>query len=181
MLTLEILAVLTLLLALLVHAMVRSQWQRRASAVLAGARQGSQILIVDDDPDFSRITKRILETHGYDTLTVTNGTDALKVLYYARGNRPDLVLLDIMMDYVTDGLDVRRSMQQHPDLRQIPVVMVTSLTGVQGQSILPHGEYAQATGWLAKPVRAEQLVNTVQSALASRSPSYLPAPVPVAS
>jgi len=181
MLTLEILAVLTLLLALLVHAMVRSQWQRRASAALAGTRQGARILIVDDDPDFSRITRRILETHGYDTLTVTNGTDALKVLYYASGNRPDLVLLDIMMDYVTDGLDVRRSMQQDPDLRHIPVVMVTSLTGVRGQGILPRREYAQATGWLAKPVRADQLVSTVQSALASTSPSYLPAAVPVAS
>jgi chemosensory pili system protein ChpA (sensor histidine kinase/response regulator) len=180
MLTLEILAVLALLLALLIHAMIRSQWQRRASAALAGVRQGARILIVDDDPDFARITKRILETHGYDTLTVSSGTDALKVLYYARGNRPDLVLLDIMMDYVTDGLDVRRIMQQNPDLRHIPVVMITSLTGVRGQSILPHREYAQATGWLAKPVRADQLVDVVKSSLAT-SPTYLPSPVPVAS
>ena len=180
MLTLEILAVLTLLLALLVHAMFRSQLQRRASAALAGAREGAQILIVDDDPDFARITKRILETHGYNTRTVSSGTDALKVLRYSRGGRPDLVLLDIMMDYVTDGLDVRRRMQQDPDLRHIPVVMVTSLTGVRGQSVLPQREYARATGWLAKPVRAEQLVSVVESSLAT-SPSFLPAAVPVAS
>ncbi len=180
MLTLEIIGVLALLLALLVQAMVRSQWQRKASAALAGTLAGARILIVDDDPDFARISRKILETHGYDTLTVSNGTDALKVLYYARGNRPDLVLLDIMMDYVTDGLDVRRSMQQDPDLRDIPVVMVTSLTGVRGQNLFPGSEYARATGWLAKPVRAEQLVNIVRSSLAT-SPSYLPAVVPVAS
>jgi CheY-like chemotaxis protein len=180
MLTLEIIAVLSLLLAVLVQAMVRSQWQRKASTALAGTRQGARILIVDDDPDFARITRTILETHGYDTLTVSNGTDALKVLYYARGNRPDLVLLDIMMDYVTDGLDVRRSMQQDPDLRDIPVVMVTSLTGVRGQNLLPRREYARATGWLAKPVRAEQLVSAVRSSLAT-SPSYIPAAVPAVS
>jgi CheY-like chemotaxis protein len=180
MLTLEITVVLALLLALLVQAMVRSQWQSKASAGLAATRGGARILIVDDDPDFARITRKILETHGYDTLTVSNGTDALKVLYYARGNKPDLVLLDIMMDYVTDGLDVRRSMQQDPDLREIPVVMVTSLTGVRGQNLLPHSEHARATGWLTKPVGAEQLVNMVRSSLAT-SPSYLPAAVPVAS
>jgi CheY-like chemotaxis protein len=180
MLTLEILAVLALLLALLGYAMVRTQLQSRNYAGVSDTGRGARILIVDDDPDFLLITERILESHGYDTVTVSNGTDALKVLYHTRGTKPALVLLDIMMDYVTDGLDARRMMQQHPDLRDIPVVMVTSLTGVKAQQVLPSDEYAHAKGWLTKPVTAVDLLNTVGAALAT-SPTRVRAAVPVAS
>jgi len=180
MLTLEILAVLALLLALLGYAMLRTQLQSRKSAGSSDTGRGARVLIVDDDPDFLLITKRILESHGYDTVTVSNGTDALKVLYHTRGTKPDLVLLDIMMDYVTDGLDVRRMMQQHPDLRDIPVVMITSLTGVKAQEMLPSDEYAHAKGWLTKPVAAGDLLNTVGTALAP-SPARVRAAVPVVS
>jgi len=180
MLTLEILAVLALLLALLGYAMLRTQLQSRKSAGLSDTGRGARVLIVDDDPDFLLITKRILENHGYEALTVSNGTDALKVLFHRRGPKPDLVLLDIMMDYVTDGLDVRRMMQQHPDVKDIPVVMVTSLTGVEAQLALPSDEHAHAKGWLAKPVAAEDLLNTVRTALAT-SPAGVGVAVPVAS
>jgi chemosensory pili system protein ChpA (sensor histidine kinase/response regulator) len=180
MLTLETLAVLALLIALMICAMVRTKFQRNNPCRHADARRGARILIVDDDHDFVGITRRILESSGPHVITVSSGADALKVLYRARYSAPDLVLLEIMMDYVTSGLDVRRMMQRHPRLRDMPVMMVTSLTGMRRKEMLPSGGHARASEWLTKPEAAQQLLNTVRAALAA-SPAHIPELVPVAS
>jgi len=180
MLTVEIIVVSMLLVGLLIYAMVRTQLEKRKSSVLGEARQGAKILIVDDDPDFVKIATRILESHGYQISTATSGASALKALYFKRRNKPDLVLLDIMMDYVTDGLDVRKIMQNDPDLAYIPVIMVTSLTGVRRQEIFPSDEQMAVDAWLSKPVKAEVLLRTVQDALTG-VPAGVPVGVPAVS
>jgi PleD family two-component response regulator len=116
MLTIEIIGVLALLVGLLIYAMVRTQLRRRELSVLWEAIRPARILIVDDDPDFVKITKKVLGSHGYETVTASSGSGALRILHYRRRDKWDLVLLDMMMDYVTDGLDVRRTMQKDPQL-----------------------------------------------------------------
>jgi chemosensory pili system protein ChpA (sensor histidine kinase/response regulator) len=180
MLTLEIIAVLALLVTLLIYALFRTHLNEGGLVPRGAASRNALVLIVDDDPDFVRITTRILETHGYDTVAASSGAEALKVLHYLRERRPDLVLLDIMMDYVTDGLDLGRRMQRDPNLRGVPVVMVTSVTGVSGQQISRRDERLQARRWLTKPVSPEELLNTVESVL-TNSPAYIHATAPVAS
>jgi len=132
MLTIEIIGVLVLLVGLLIYAMVRTQLQRREVSVLWEAGRPARILIVDDDPDFVKITKKVLDSHGYEIYTASSGAEALKVMR-AAPVKLDLVLLDIMMDYITDGLDVSNAMQRDPTLKDIPVIMITSLTGVKSQ------------------------------------------------
>ncbi len=179
MLTVEIIGVLTLLVGLVIYAMVRTQLQRRKLSVPGQVDQAARILIVDDDPDFVKITKKILDTQGYEILTASSGSEALGVL---RGSRvkPDLVLLDIMMDYITDGLDVSTAMQRDPGLKEIPVIMVTSLTGVKSQEIFPSDEHVAVNAWLSKPVQPNQLLKAIQNAL-TPAPERVPAGVPVAS
>jgi len=91
-----------------------------------------KILVVDDDPDFVKVTSKVLERAGHVVESAPNGAQALKAM---RAAPPDLVLLDIMMSYVLDGLDVSREMAEDPALKEIPVIMVTSLTGVRVTSI----------------------------------------------
>jgi CheY-like chemotaxis protein len=165
MLTIEIIGALLLLVGVLIYAIVRSQLQRRAATLAARADRAARILIVDDDPDFVKITKRILENHGYETDSASSGAEALKAMRSAPA-KPDLVLLDIMMDYITDGLDVSNAMQRDPSLQDIPVVMVTSLTGVKSQELFPSDEHVSARAWLSKPVSPDQLLQTVRTALA---------------
>ncbi|MGB9300246.1 MAG: response regulator [Anaerolineae bacterium] len=179
MLTIEITGVLLLLVGVLIYAMVRSQLQKRAATLPGQADRAARILIVDDDPDFVKITKKILESHGYDTDSASNGAEGLKVMRSAPA-KPDLVLLDIMMDYITDGLDVSNAMQRDPNLRDIPVVMVTSLTGVKSQELFPSDEHVAASAWLSKPVSPDQLLHTVRAALA-RVPEVVPVGVPAVS
>jgi chemosensory pili system protein ChpA (sensor histidine kinase/response regulator) len=180
MLTVEIVAVLALLATLVIYALVKTRLHEGEVAAGGSYGRNALVLIVDDDPDFVRITARILETHGYDTVAASNGTEALKMLHYLRERRPDVLLLDIMMDYVTDGLDLGSRMQRDPNLRDVPVVMITSVTGVSGQQIRPRDERLQARRWLTKPVSPEELLNTVEAVLAS-SPARIPATAPVTS
>lgn len=179
MLTIEVIAVLALLVGLLIYAMVRTQLQRGELRVFEEPGRRARILIVDDDPDFVKITKKILDSHGYETYAASSGAGGLKVMRSAPV-KPDLVLLDIMMDYITDGLDVSIAMQSDPDLKEIPVIMITSLTGVRSPQMFPSDEHVAVSAWLNKPVQPGELLKTIQRALAG-VPASVPVGVPAVS
>jgi CheY-like chemotaxis protein len=121
----------------------------------------AKVLVVDDDPDFVKITAKVLQSAGYEVVSAANGAKALQTM---RQSPPDVVLLDIMMSYILDGLDVSRDMAQDPVLKDIPVIMVTSLTGVKGSSMFPTDEYVPVDEWLTKPVDPDTLLQRVKQA-----------------
>jgi chemosensory pili system protein ChpA (sensor histidine kinase/response regulator) len=164
MLTIEIAAALILLVGLLIYAIIRAYLERTRAHLPGQAEQAARILVVDDDPDFVKITKRILVNHGHEVQTASSGAEALKTM---RGSsvKPDVVLLDIMMDYITDGLDVSNAMQRDPHLKDIPVIMVTSLTGIKSHELFPSDQRVAVSAWLNKPVKPAELLSTVQKAL----------------
>jgi len=122
----------------------------------------AKVLVVDDDPDFVKVTSKVLQQAGHQVVSASNGAKALQTM---RQDAPDVVLLDIMMSYILDGLDVSREMAEDPVLKDIPVIMVTSLTGVRGSGMFPSDEYVAADEWLAKPVDPKTLIDRVSSAL----------------
>jgi len=81
-----------------------------------------KILVVDDDPDFVLICRTILETEGYQVLEAASGRRALQMM---RQDRPDLVLLDVMMATKTEGFEIARKIPTCPELRNMPVLLVT--------------------------------------------------------
>jgi CheY-like chemotaxis protein len=119
----------------------------------------SKILVVDDDRDFIKITKMILQANNYDVATAANGEQALAAM---RQDKPDLVILDIMMSYILDGLDVRRTMAQDKELQDIPVIMATSLTATRAQGTLPSDEYVPESHWIHKPIDPDKLLAQVK-------------------
>ncbi|MEJ2732421.1 MAG: response regulator [Anaerolineae bacterium] len=123
----------------------------------------ARVLVVDDDPDFVKVTSKVLEKAGHEVVSAANGAKALQAM---RQDPPNVVLLDIMMAYILDGLDVSREMAEDPSLKDIPVIMVTSLTGVKGSGMLPTDEYVPVDEWLSKPVDPETLVARIDQALA---------------
>jgi chemosensory pili system protein ChpA (sensor histidine kinase/response regulator) len=179
MLTIEIAGVLILLVGLLIYAMVRAYMERTRTGLPGQAERAARILVVDDDPDFVKITKKILASHGHDVHTASSGAEALKAMR-SGSDKPDLVLLDIMMDYITDGLDVSNAMQRDPHLKDIPVIMITSLTGVKSQELFPSDQRVAVSAWLNKPVQPAQLLNSVQQALVG-APEGVPVSVPAVS
>jgi len=122
----------------------------------------AKILVVDDDPDFVRITAKILRSAGYEVASAASGAKALQAM---RKDSFDLVLLDVMMSYVLDGLDVSREMAQDPALAGIPVIMITSLTAVKDTEMVSGDEFVPVDEWLAKPVSPQTLLERVAQAL----------------
>jgi CheY-like chemotaxis protein len=122
----------------------------------------SKILVVDDDKDFIKITKMILQANNYGVVTASNGEEGLKVM---RAEKPDLVILDVMMSYILDGLDVRRTMVQDKELQDIPVIMATSLTATRAQGTLPSDEYVPESHWIHKPIDPDTLLERVKKVL----------------
>ena len=123
-----------------------------------------KILVVDDDKDFIKITKMILQANNYGVVTASNGEEGLKVM---RAEKPDLVILDVMMSYILDGLDVRRTMAEDKDLKNIPVIIATSLTATRAKGTLPTDEYVPESHWIHKPIDPDTLLEQVKIVLGS--------------
>ena len=122
----------------------------------------AKILVIDDDRDYIKITRMILQSGGYDVITAASGEEGLRVM---RREKPDMVILDVMMAYILEGLDIRRQMAADPDLKSIPVIMSTSLTGERVQRNLPSDEYVPDSAWLHKPIDPDKLLEQVKKAI----------------
>lgn len=112
----------------------------------------AKILVVDDDPDFVAFTRDVLKRQNHEVITAASGKQALDVMHK---NKPDLVLLDVMMSYLLDGLHVSEEMHKDPELSNIPVIIVTSLIG------RPDKERLSVADWLSKPVQPKELLEKV--------------------
>ena len=122
----------------------------------------AKILVVDDDPDFVEITRIILEAHDYQVISAPNGEQALAKM---RQDKPDLVLLDVMMSHVLDGLEVSKEMQADVELRKIPIIVVSSITDSPHAGMFPTDEYLPIDVWISKPVQPDDLLKKVEQCL----------------
>lgn len=85
------------------------------------------LLIIEDDFELSRMMRLFLEKHGHQVYTAANGVEAL---YQINAYRPDLIILDLMMP-LAPGEAVLEHMRRTPDLRDIPVLVVSALPTAQ--------------------------------------------------
>jgi CheY-like chemotaxis protein len=122
----------------------------------------AEILVVDDDPDFVEVTKIVLEANGYEVSSAADGKEALARMRQAR---PDLVLLDVMMAHVLEGLEVSKEMQADTRLAKIPIIMVSSITESPHAGEFPTDEYLPVDDWISKPVQPADLLEKIKRCL----------------
>lgn len=120
------------------------------------------ILLVDDDPVFVEAAKMVLETK-YRVITALEGEEGLEK---ARKQRPDLILLDVIMPG-KDGFQVCKKLKEDPKLASIPVIMLTSFAQHGRETNIPvsAGLELEAEGYMDKPVSPESLLEQVGSML----------------
>jgi DNA-binding response OmpR family regulator len=126
------------------------------------AGEKAKILIVDDIPDTVQLLKDWLESHDYDALGVTSSLKALEV---AEEEKPDLILLDIMMPKM-DGMETCRRLKANPKTASIPVVIVTAKNPSDARA---EGMMAGAVDYITKPVNLNDLIKRIELALSVSS------------
>jgi two-component system, OmpR family, alkaline phosphatase synthesis response regulator PhoP len=112
------------------------------------------IMVVDDNPDIITIVKTILEGKGYSVLSASSGQELLNLL---NNQKPDLIILDIMMPEM-DGLEVLGRLKGVTETASIPVILLTAK--VQYEDVLG-GYKLGADYYITKPFTSTQLVNGI--------------------
>jgi two-component system alkaline phosphatase synthesis response regulator PhoP len=123
-------------------------------------RQKKKILIVDDDPDFAAAIQKILTSNNYDVDVAGNVEEGMRAI---EEKRPDLILLDVIMEKYDDGFNMCYDLKHDDRYRAIPVIIITAVTEVTGLKFDPKtdGEYLEAEEYVQKPISAEVLLNKV--------------------
>ena len=111
------------------------------------------VLVIDDDNDIREAVAEILLSEGYEVDQAKNGIEGLRA---ARAEHPSLILLDLMMP-VMDGTEFLRLLRRDPELRALPVVLVTAFGATSRAADLA----AETQGCLAKPIELDELIETV--------------------
>ena len=128
---------------------------------MSSATERPCILIVDDDEDVVAYLKTVLTDNGYHPICTTAGDE---VLALAREHRPDLICLDISMPPPT-GVRVYRELRDDPDLKAIPVIMITGVEREFEDFIKTRRQVPPPDGYHRKPFDVDELLETVRKIL----------------
>jgi len=127
-----------------------------------------KILIIDDDPDTIEFLTLILQRLGYQVLEARDGMDALAS---AHSDKPDLIILDVMMDSATAGFQLALSMHspdpdsEFKEFRDTPIIMLTAIHSTTSLRFGPDEYYLPVNDFLDKPVNPDILLATVRKHL----------------
>ena len=130
-------------------------------------QKSSKILVVDDDESMVEAVKAILEAEDYEVVTAYSKEEGL---LRVEDSKPDLIILDVMMDHITDGFQVSRKLKSDPQTAHIPILMLTSIhqeldsrlsPGVIRYSPDTDGEYLPVDDFVDKPIQPSDLLERV--------------------
>jgi CheY-like chemotaxis protein len=120
------------------------------------------VLLVDDDADFVEMHRVLLEQNGYTVRVAYSGRQCLEAV---AASRPDLIILDMMMESQADGFDVSRELRNSEHTKTIPLVMITSMNDAIPFRIEPDRTWLPVDALLEKPVDPHLLLDVVGRAL----------------
>lgn len=122
-----------------------------------------RVLLVDDDPDFIEANSIILDASGFEVLTASSGAEGLKKV---EEEKPDVVVLDVMMENTDEGFSVARKIRRTLH-SSVPIIMLTSVAQATGYTFKPgeHPDFFPVDMFLEKPVPPTTLVQKIKDAL----------------
>lgn len=118
----------------------------------------AKILVVDDEPDVLRLIGYSLQIEGYNVVTATNGSDALRKV---AADQPDLVVLDLMLPDIS-GIDICQQLRENPATACLPIMMLSARTQVTDKVRCLQ---AGADDYVSKPVDSDEMVARVRAML----------------
>jgi CheY-like chemotaxis protein len=121
----------------------------------------TRVLVVDDEMDTLRLLRTVLRIGGFEPITTLNSLEAVSL---AEQEKPDVVLLDIMMPEL-DGFELCRLMRQNPVTRDVPIIFVTAY---QSLDLEERRLEAGADLVIHKPISVDTLVTAIHNTLQNR-------------
>jgi len=126
-----------------------------------------RIIIVDDDRDTREMLTLALELEGFDVGQAANGLRLISAMHV---DRPDVILLDVMMSWI-DGFELCRAIKKNPTFADIPVIFISARKSAEDEKI---GLTAGAIAYFSKPIDMDGLVGRIREILGARA--GMPAP-----
>jgi len=128
-----------------------------------------KILIVDDDVDLTKALQVILESEHYTVITAADRTEGMEKI---RTDKPDLVILDVMMSTWQDGFEMSRELKKDPQYKNIPILILTAVkdrTGIGFKSTAGDPVWLPVDGFLDKPVEPQFLLAEVEKLISKKA------------
>ncbi len=129
--------------------------------------ENAKIMIVDDDVDFICVVKTILESEQYIVVTAGDKTEGMQKI---RFEKPDLAILDVMMNAWNDGFEMSRQLKKDTQFKNMPVLMLTAVenrTGIDFKSNVGDPVWLPVDAFLNKPVEPSVLLAEVKKLLSN--------------
>lgn len=123
------------------------------------------ILIIDDDQDIVEGMKLVLESKNYIVKTAESGDEGLSMV---KNKKPDLIILDVMMETRDKGFEVARELKKNESYRNIPILMLTAIkenTGLDFEKEAGDPDWLPVDDYCDKPLNPEQLVSKIENLL----------------
>ena len=120
------------------------------------------VLLVDDDADFVEMNRMLLEQNGYCVRVAYSGRQCLAEV---NASRPDIIILDMVMESREDGFEVSRELRNSEHTKSIPLVMITSVNDSTPFRLEPDRTWLPVDALLEKPVEPQLLLTVVDKAL----------------
>jgi CheY-like chemotaxis protein len=121
------------------------------------------VLLVDDDQVFVAAVSAVLESR-YRVQTAANGTQAFEKILQSP---PDLIILDVMMDYMSEGFDVAKKLRRDPETKAIPLIMLTGVDERYNFREEVEESWVPCDRFLEKPIEPESLLAEVEALIGS--------------
>ena len=129
----------------------------------------ARILVVDDDADITSALQAILESQDYEVSVASNKSEGKEKL---TAEKPDLLILDVMMEAWQDGFEMARDVKQDPEVKHIPILMLTAVedkTGIEFKSAAGDPDWLPVEAFLDKPIDPQTLLVEVEKILSKNA------------
>lgn len=121
-----------------------------------------KILIIDDDIDLVEVLRIVLESHGYTVIDAQDGDRGFRLI---ENDKPDLVILDVMMRTEDEGFVVAEKIRSTPLIADIPIIMLTAVTQQTGYFYNKNDETLPVNEFIEKPVMPNTLIGYIEKYL----------------
>jgi DNA-binding response OmpR family regulator len=120
-----------------------------------------RVIIVDDDRDTREMLTLALELEGFEVGQAANGLRLISAMHV---DRPDVILLDVMMSWI-DGFELCRAIKKNPTFTEIPVIFISARKSAEDEKT---GLAAGAVAYFSKPIDMDGLVSRMRALLGAR-------------